>query len=163
VATEVDERRGGTLVGVVHDENAYVMNGVSGHAGLFSSVEDSAKLVVELIRSYRGESDALLSPVTTQTFLRPWACDSNICYGIGWRVNSHGKVGFDQLTDLWVSTSFSHTGFTGTSIWFTPELDLAILLYTNRVHPSRANEAIVKVRPLIHNAVLSSIKGLRGV
>ncbi len=163
VATEVDEKRGGTLVGIVHDENAYAMNGVSGHAGLFSSIEDSSKIIVELIKSYRGESDALLPPIIAQTFLRPWACDNSLCYGIGWRVNSPDRVDLNSLTDLRVPTSFSHTGFTGTSIWFTPELDLAILLYTNRVHPSRANEKIFKVRPLIHNVVLSSIKGLRGV
>jgi len=155
-ATEVVDWRGGTIVGEVHDENAFAMGGVSGHAGLFTTVLDAAKIVSELISSYGGDSDVLISPATSSTFMRAWAC-SSVCYGLGWQVYGPDRLP-GTLVDYRHSIMFGHTGFTGTSILMSPQDSLAVIFFTNRVHPTRANDAIRLVRPLIHNVVLASIK-----
>lgn len=155
VATEVVDWRGGVIVGEVHDENAFAMDGVSGHAGLFTTTLDAAKIVFELLSSYRGTSDALISPVTASTFMRAWSC-SNVCYGLGWQVYEPDRLP-GTLVDARHSVMLGHTGFTGTSILISPLDSLAVVFFTNRVHPTRANEMIRLVRPLVHNTVLASI------
>jgi CubicO group peptidase (beta-lactamase class C family) len=157
VATEVVEWRCGTLVGVVHDENAYAMGGVSGHAGLFSTAVESARIAWGVVEAYRGRDDTLISQASARTLLTTWAC-GEVCYGLGWQVYEPGAGG-GTLVDLRPSRLFGHTGFTGTSVLVAPDAGLVVVFYTNRVHPSRSNEEIRVVRPLVHNAVLSSVRG----
>lgn len=155
-ATEVVEWRGGTMVGEVHDENAAAMDGVSGHAGLFTTVTDSARIVREIVCAYRGECDALISKPSARTLLAPWAC-GEVCYGLGWQVSMPGR-GLSPLTDYRHTPLGGHTGFTGTSILVAPRDSFAVIFYTNRVHPTRSNDRIRQVRVLLHNAALSSIR-----
>ncbi|MCS7098992.1 MAG: serine hydrolase [Sulfolobales archaeon] len=155
VATEVVDWRGGTLIGVVHDENAFAMEGVSGHAGLFTTTEDSARVVGEILCAYRGRCDTLISRPTALAMLAPWACGES-CYGLGWLIYEPGR-GLSALTDYRHAQVAWHTGFTGTSILMAPRESLAVIFYTNRIHPTRANEKIREVRVLLHNAVLSSL------
>jgi len=156
VATEVVDWRGGTLVGVVHDENAYAMDGVSGHAGLFSTALESARIAWGIVEAYTGHDDTLISQASARTLLATWAC-GDVCYGLGWQVYEPGAGG-GTLVDLRPSRLFGHTGFTGTSVLIAPDAGLVVVFYTNRVHPSRSNEEIRRVRPLVHNAVLSSVR-----
>ncbi len=156
VATEVVDWRGGTLVGVVHDENAYAMGGVSGHAGLFSTALESAKVAWGIVEAYSGRGDTLISQASARTLLATWACE-DVCYGLGWQVYEPGTGG-GTLVDLRPTKLFGHTGFTGTSVLIAPDAGLVAVFYTNRVHPSRSNEEIRRVRPLVHNVVLSSVR-----
>lgn len=156
VATEVVDWRGGTVVGVVHDENALAMGGISGHAGLFTTTPDTARIVDEILCAYEGRCDAIISKHSAMAMLSPWAC-GEVCYGLGWRVQGP-SWGLSALTDYKHIHVAEHTGFTGTSILLAPEERFAVIFYTNRVHPSRANEKIRHVRVLVHNAAISSIK-----
>ena len=149
VATEYVN--GDALVGVVHDENARAMNGVSGHAGLFATAEDAAKIADSLLESYRN--GVFLSRPSIKAMWTPWACGES-CYGLGWQIYRRGVTtsGGDFLTD---GKAFGHTGFTGTSLWIDVEMGLTIVLFTNRVHPSRDNRRIDYARPVLHNAAVS--------
>lgn len=158
-ATELDEV-GNVLVGVVHDENARAMGGVSGHAGLFSTSREVAAVANSLLESYKSRG-GLLSTASVKAMWSPWSCSNDSpCYGLGWQVYKRGVTisGGDLLTE---GKAFGHTGYTGTSIWIDVELDLAIALLTNRVHPTRSNTKIEHARPIIHNTVVSTLTSLR--
>ncbi|OYT28835.1 MAG: hypothetical protein B6U94_08150, partial [Thermofilum sp. ex4484_79] len=74
--------------------------------------------------------------------------------GIGWALKTRGS----SCGDLFSDRSYGHTGFTGTSLWIDPEEELFVVFLTNRVHPTRENRAILRIRPLLHNIVASSIR-----
>lgn len=152
-ATEVVD--GEPLVGVVHDENARAMDGVSGHAGLFSTAYEVGLLAQGLLEAYRGVSDDVLPPRYVRTMWRAWSTGDR-SYGLGWWVYDGRQSAAGDLATP--GRCFGHTGFTGTSLWVDTELDLVVVLLTNRVHPSRGNREIARARPLIHNAVFSSVK-----
>lgn len=155
-ATEYINEINDALVGVVHDENARAMDGVSGHAGLFMTAEDAVKVGNALLESYRRGT--FLSRPSVRAMWSPWAC-GEYCIGIGWWIYRRGVTtsGGDLLND---GKAFGHTGFTGTSIWIDIELNLVVALFTNRVHPTRENRRIDYARPIIHNAVVSCVDKL---
>jgi CubicO group peptidase (beta-lactamase class C family) len=155
VSTEVTDH-GNALTGVVHDENARAMSGVSAHAGLFSTAEEIGFLGYEILRAYRYESDLLLSPAYARSMLRKWICGDR-CYGLGWWIYDRRSI--EAGGDLLIK-GYGHTGFTGTSLWIDPILDIVIVILTNRVHPTRDNYHINLLRPIAHNMILSSIKSL---
>ncbi|MEM1633658.1 MAG: serine hydrolase [Sulfolobales archaeon] len=155
VSTEVVES-GEALTGVVHDENARAMDGVSAHAGLFSTAFETGLISLELLRSYKGESDLLIPPAYARTMFSRWICGDR-CYGLGWWI--YDKISIESGGDL-LGEGFGHTGFTGTSIWISPIYDLIVVLMTNRVHPSRDNRHIDRLRTIAHNMILSSLKRL---
>ena len=154
VSTEPIE--GKPLTGVVHDENARAMGGVSAHAGLFSTAIEVGKISLEILSSYRSESDLLLPPAYTRSMLRRWACGDR-CYGLGWWIYDRRAV--EAAGDM-LSRGYGHTGFTGTSVWIDPELDLVVVLLTNRIHFGRDNRAIDRLRPVAHNLIMASLKRL---
>jgi hypothetical protein len=149
VPTEKNEERSGLVHGYVHDENAFAMGGVSGHAGLFANARDVAKLGVMMLA--RGRS--VLPPQVAVAALQPQA-----------EVGSARLVGFDVLEKGGIGGahvapgSFGHTGFTGTSLLCDPMRDLCIVLLTNRVHPTRVNDAIKGLRQRVHDCVLSAVR-----
>ncbi len=161
VATEYDEATGESLRGLPHDQNARAMEGVSGHAGLFSTASESALIVRSLINAYRGSWSEILSPPSARAMFRIWGCGryGGLCYGIGWQVYDPLNVvsGGDLLTP---KRAFGHTGFTGTSIWIDLDLDIAIVLYTNRVHVDREGVHIHRVRSIVHNHIVSKVGDL---
>lgn len=154
VSTEPIE--GKPLTGVVHDENARALGGVSAHAGLFSTAIEVGRISLEILSSYRSESDLLLPPAYARTMLRRWVCGDR-CYGLGWWIYDRRAV--EAAGDM-LSRGYGHTGFTGTSVWIDPELDLVVVLLTNRVHLGRDNRAIDKLRPVAHNLIIASLKRL---
>jgi serine-type D-Ala-D-Ala carboxypeptidase len=147
--TEVDPWRQRHLRGEVHDENASILGGVSGHAGLFSSARDLARIAQlylnhgELggVRIWKPETIVQFGTVQDSTF-------SN--RALGWET----PTGTNSAGHLMKRPAFGHTGFTGTSIWIDPAHDLFIVLLTNRVNPTRANTKITAVRQALADSVM---------
>jgi CubicO group peptidase (beta-lactamase class C family) len=129
---------------------------VTGHAGLFSTAEDLARLAAEILRGCRGESKLfprdLLQRFTARRGIVPGSSRAP-----GWDSPSEGSSAGTRLGPR----AFGHTGFTGTSIWLEPDRDLYILLLTNRVHPSRENSKIGAVRRAFADAVVACFEGRR--
>jgi len=148
--TENDPWRLRVLRGEVHDENAAAMGGVSGHAGIFSTAADLVQFAQMLLRGGEG----LVRPETIALFTRV----QNPAFSsraLGWDTPSPGSSGGTKLSPH----AFGHTGFTGTSIWIDPDQNLFIILLTNRVHPSRANELIREVRPRVADLAVEAASG----
>ncbi len=143
--TEMDTTYRHRLIrGEVHDENAASMGGVSGHAGLFSTAPDLVKFAQMLLGHGRAGRVRIVDSAVVAQFTRvPQPAFSS--RALGWDTPSEGSSAGTKLS----SHAFGHTGFTGTSIWIDPELDLFVILLTNRVHPTRSNELIREVRPRV--------------
>src|SRR5690606_2035000 len=124
--------------GVVHDENARGMGGVSGNAGLFATAEDLARFArMILSRGALGGDGAgsrLFSEAVVTEAARDHTPRLNESRGLGWVVK--GAHPHSAAGDLFSAQSFGHTGFTGTSLWFDPVRDLFAILLTNSVHPT---------------------------
>jgi len=151
-ATELCAWRNTLLKGKVHDDNAFITGGIDGHAGLFGSAADVARLISVLLSDYRGQSG--------HSFF-----DSNLIRVFWSRQTPSGRaLGFDMPSAdgascgrFFPKTSVGHLGFTGTSFWIDPEHSIFIVLLTNRVHPSRYNIGIRRFRPLVHNAIMKNM------
>ncbi|MFM7736562.1 MAG: serine hydrolase domain-containing protein [Alphaproteobacteria bacterium] len=141
------------LHGEVDDDNAYAMGGIAGHAGLFGRVRDVERLACAVGRAGRGEID-WLSPALVA---RMWTLDASVpgsTRTAGWDTPSpQGSSAGSRLS----RRAVGHLGFTGTSLWFDAERGLAIVLLTNRVHPSRENDKLKAFRPLVHDLVLEAL------
>ncbi|GMR12336.1 MAG: glycoside hydrolase family 3 N-terminal domain-containing protein [Gemmatimonadota bacterium] len=150
--TEVDTILGrGHLRGVVHDENAYAMGGVAGHAGLFSSARDLASFGRMMLSGGATGEGRLFEARTIDTFTRRY--DDSSSRALGWDTPSAGSSAGDYFS----AAAFGHTGFTGTSIWIDPELDIFVVLLTNRVNPTRENTKQISFRRAVHDAVALAI------
>ncbi len=148
--TEQWAGRDGFVHGVVHDENARAGEGLTGHAGLFSSAPDLASLAGELLRAGNGGSRLFPEAVMDQFTGR---CPEDFNRGLGWGLSSGGGSAGALLS----RASFGHTGFTGTSIWIDPEQNLYVILLSNRVHPTRDNQKIGRVRAELADAVVRDL------
>ncbi|HEY3280431.1 MAG TPA: serine hydrolase domain-containing protein [Gemmatimonadales bacterium] len=138
----------GTIIrGTVHDENAWKLGGVSGHAGLFSTAPDLARFATWLLRAWHTDS------LRAREFTRRQGLPSGSSRALGWDTPSENSSAGTKLGP----NAFGHTGFTGTSIWIDPDRDLFIILLTNRVHPTRENARIARVRPRVANLVVDAI------
>jgi CubicO group peptidase (beta-lactamase class C family) len=130
VSTEYSNWRGGFVRGKVHDENAFAMDGVSGHAGLFSTAEDLENFCQRLLEN----SNSLLSSTTMRIMTSDQTSKVGGYVGLGWwvKTNSTPNIG-TRLSPC----AFGHNGYTGTSVWIDPQFKLSIILLTNRIHPIR--------------------------
>jgi CubicO group peptidase (beta-lactamase class C family) len=155
--TEQDDVLRHALVrGVVHDENAYLMGGVSGHAGLFSSARDLAVFAQMYLNGGIYGRKRILKSQTIRVFMERQATPPGTVRALGWATPAAGSF----PGDLASPHAIIHTGFTGTSIYIDPERDAFIILLTNRVHPTRNNVRIEQARPAIHTAVLTALDHL---
>lgn len=164
--TETDHWRGRTLVGEVHDENAFALEGVAPHAGLFSSAGDLARFAQMLLNGGTLEGRRIVQERTVETFTKRQGIKGS-SRALGWdtptdgtptkRSSTPGQPGYSSAGSLFSSGSFGHTGFTGTSLWMDPKRDLFLILLTNRVHPTRDNRAILKVRGRLADAVIRAL------
>ncbi len=155
-ATEVCPWRQILLNGRVHDDNAYIMGGIAGHAGLFGTAEAVHDLVRKLLKTYHGNST---EPILQTDLMRLFLQKSDL---------NDRALGFDMPSPIGSScgelfcrdATVGHLGFTGTSFWMDLQQQVIVILLTNRVHPSRNNEQIKKFRPLIHNQVMKQLRRL---
>src|SRR5579885_153914 len=136
--------------GAVHDENAFLMGGVSGHAGLFSSAHDLAILAQMYLNRGIYNGKRIVSAETLRLFMQRQSTPPGTSRALGWDTPAKGSF----PGDLASPRAIIHTGFTGTSIYIDPDRDAFIVLLTNRVNPTRNNNLINKARPAIHTAVL---------
>lgn len=147
--TERCEWRGQIVRGEVHDENCAALGGVSGHAGLFGTAAGVARFAMEILDVLAGRSTFLPKAALEQAIAeRP-----GFRYRFGW--DGRAKEGSASGRQMGPRT-FGHLGFTGTSVWCDPDRDVAVILLTNRVHPSRANEKIKGFRPAFHDGVIAA-------
>ena len=141
------------ICGEVHDDNAYAMGGVAGHAGLFSSARDIHTFLVRMDRCLHGQDDFLPQPLVQEFLTRDEAVDRST-FALGWDTPSSGQ---SSSGSLFSPRSVGHLGFTGCSIWWDLEKDCHVVLLTNRVHPARRNEKIKEFRPQIHDLVMKAL------
>jgi len=151
--TEDDRRfRKRVIQGEVNDENAYVMGGVAGHAGVFAPAADIARFAECMLRG----GAPLVHAETVKLFTRCEASLVGTSRALGWdtpsRPESSSGRYFSQL-------AFGHLGFTGTSLWIDPGRKLSVTLLTNRTWPDRASQLIREVRPRLHDAIVVALEG----
>jgi CubicO group peptidase (beta-lactamase class C family) len=141
------------LCGEVHDDNAYAMGGVAGHAGLFSSARDIHGFLSRL-KHCLVEADPFLPQSLLKEFLTRDQTVEGSTRALGWDTPSAK----DSSSGSYFSpNSVGHLGFTGTSIWWDLEKDCDIILLTNRIHPSRSNDKIREFRPYIHDLIMKAL------
>jgi CubicO group peptidase (beta-lactamase class C family) len=148
VATERCPWRGRILVGEVHDDNTYAMGGVSGQAGLFGTIQDVASLAEAWLGSLLQGGGIFEQGLVKQFWRRSAVPGSTRALGFD-TPSPHAS----QAGGRFGPRTVGHLGFTGTSLWIDPDRELIVVLLTNRVHPTRENEAIKQFRPMLHERV----------
>ncbi len=138
------------IQGEVQDENASVLGGVAGHAGLFSTAEDLARFAHAMLNGGRP----ILRPDTVELFTRREAAPAGTSRALGWDTPSTPS----QSGRYFSARSFGHLGYTGTSLWIDPEREASITLLTNRTWPDCQNQAIKQVRPAVHDALIEALE-----
>lgn len=149
-ATELCPFRHLLLCGAVHDDNAYAMGGVCGHAGLFGPAKDIMRLLSALLHAYLMKSDltTFSSQLVRLFFKRPPGDGRPLGFDVP-------TLGRSSSGKYFSKESVGHLGFTGTSFWMDLEREIIVVLLTNRVHPHRCNNAIRQFRPVLHDAVMT--------
>lgn len=138
------------IQGEVQDENASVMEGVAGHAGLFSTAEDLAIFAHSMLQG----GGPMVRPETLSLFTRRQLSPPGTSRALGWDTPSSVSQSGKYFSDR----SFGHLGYTGTSLWIDPQRQLSVTLLTNRTWPDCKNEAIKQVRPAFHDAVVEALE-----
>ncbi len=128
--TEVSPPRGYPLQGQVHDENAYAMGGVAGHAGLFGTADDLAVFAQMMLNGGVYQGTRIISDSTVRLFTQRAAGSR----ALGWEM-AEGRHGAGEYLS---PSAYGHVGFTGTSMWIDPQRNMFVILLTNRVHAARA-------------------------
>lgn len=145
--TETMTLNGSCPPGVVHDENARFLNGVAGNAGVFSNLEDMIRFAAMLSRG----GAPLVHTRLMQLACRNYTCGLGENRGLGFQLSGPNPTFFG---DFFGNDGFGHTGFTGTSLAVDRPSGLYVVLLTNRVHPTRDNNALTRLRRQIHNAAV---------
>lgn len=156
--TENDPWRHRIVRGSVHDENAYAMGGVAGHAGLFSSAHDLALFAQMMLNGGIYDHRRYLNPDTIEHFTAVQGT-SEAVHALGW-----GKPTVANWTgETFSAAAYGHNGFTGTLLWIDPQKQLFVILLTNRVYPSRQNLKIDEARQSICESIVRSVSLPAGV
>jgi len=147
--TEEDPWRGRLLQGEVHDDNAAALGGIAGHAGLFGTAKAVGQVTKAWLDGYLGKTGIFRQELVRQ-FVK---AQPKASWGLGWDTPSQ-----PSSSGQWFSPeSFGHLGFTGTSIWIDPVRELEVIFLSNRVHPTRENQAIKAFRPRLHDAIIQGL------
>jgi CubicO group peptidase (beta-lactamase class C family) len=147
-ATERCPWRGRTLIGEVHDENTYAMGGVSGQAGLFGTIQSVAAVAEVWLNSFLHDGGFFESRLVRQFWQKSALRGSTRAVGF-----DTPSLHASQAGARFGPKTVGHLGFTGTSLWIDPDRELIVALLTNRVHPTRQNDAIRQFRPVLHERV----------
>ena len=150
--TELCRWRGRRIVGEVHDENAFRLGGVAGHAGLFSTAEEIAAFG----QCYLDEGAPLLTAATVREMRRLQTPGLGVDRGLGFLLWSADP---QASSHPYSPSTFGHTGFTGTSLWIDPERELVVALLTNEVYNGRHDRRIGELRLAVHRAVVEAVDG----
>ncbi len=142
------------LHGEVHDENAWIMGGVAGHAGLFATGREVWRFAEGLLGGLCGHP-WLVSRATLRAFVQRQSMPRESTWALGWDTPTPGRSTSGQYFS---SDAIGHLGFTGTSLWIDPQQHVSVVLLTNRIHPSRQREGIRTFRPAIHDAVMQALR-----
>ncbi|MGH9556492.1 MAG: serine hydrolase domain-containing protein [Terriglobales bacterium] len=147
----VDDRdfRKRIVQGEVHDENASVLGGVAGHAGVFAPATDVATFAHAMLSG----GAPILRPETVALFTRRESSPAGTSRALGWDTPSSPS----QSGKHFSAGSFGHLGYTGTSLWIDPERRLSVTLLTNRTWPDGSSQKIKQVRPQFHDAVIEAL------
>jgi serine-type D-Ala-D-Ala carboxypeptidase len=145
--------RARVIQGEVQDENASVMDGVAGHAGLFGTAEDLAIFANIMLQA----GGSIVRPETLALFTRREPSPAGTSRALGWDTPSPPS----QSGKYFSNGSFGHLGYTGTSLWIDPKRQLSVTLLTNRTWPDCSNQAIKHVRPQFHDAVIEALEACR--
>jgi len=161
-ATEDCPHRKKVIVGEVHDLNAWLMGGVSAHAGLFGSATAVADMAAWQLRAFRGEDREGLSPGVVQQFFSAQSVGS---HHLGWDgVSEGGSAGA-----MWPKDGVGHLAFTGCSLWLAPRQDIVVAFCSNRVHPQIEGGAVPNapihpryaafkaLRPVLHSVIVETL------
>ena len=144
--------RNRVIQGEVHDENASVLGGVSGHAGVFSNTSD----LMRFAESMLGHGPKLLDTETISLFTRLQPSPTGTSRALGWDTPSVPS----QSGNHFSRRSFGHLGYTGTSLWIDAEREIAIALLTNRTWPDNRSQLIKQVRPAFHDVLMQELLGI---
>lgn len=142
--------RGRVIQAEVNDENANVLGGVAGHAGVFASALDVATFAQCMLSG----GHPILRPETVQSFTIRDTSPPGSSRALGWDTPSAPS----QSGRYFGARSFGHLGHTGTSLWCDPDRRLSVTLLTNRTWPDRSSQEIKRVRPLIHDAIVEALE-----
>ncbi|WP_411677428.1 serine hydrolase domain-containing protein [Caproicibacter sp.] len=152
--TEKDPKTGEWLCGIVHDENARFLEGVSGNAGVFSNINDCIHFARMLACGGEAPTGRYLSQSTLRAAIRNYTPGQDENRGLAFHLangfQSYSGAFFDQ-------TAFGHTGFTGTHLLVSPQTGLYVILLANRVHPTRDNNAQLRLRRVLHTAAYAAL------
>lgn len=154
VCTEQDEWRGKLLRGEVHDETCWSMGGIAGHAGLFGTAADAARIAEAYREAGQIDGRRVLLRPTAVAAVREQARSSDERRGLAWALKSSAARPWGRSLS---SSSYGHTGYTGTSMFVDPVGGVTIVLLTNRVHISREPGPIADLRAAVHDAVLADL------
>ncbi|QQE73570.1 serine hydrolase domain-containing protein [Brevibacillus composti] len=138
------------ISGEVHDEKAYAMGGVAGHAGLFATADDLCRYA----RMWLTGSPPLLSPEIRSRATQCRTEGRGGWRGLGWEIK--GAAEGSSCGSGFFPGSYGHTGFTGTSLWIDPQQELAVVFLTNAVHLGR-DHRLRQLRPILHDAVTAQL------
>lgn len=142
VPTEEDTRfRKQRVWGAVHDENAFLLDGVSGHAGIFSTAEDICGFALRMADCLK--EDGLLKRATAEEMIREYAEEDGDRRGIAWQLSIPGEASYTKYLS---HNAYGHSGFTGCFFWNDPEKDLSVVLLSNDVYSGRENRKLFDVR-----------------
>ncbi len=145
------------LRGQVHDPTSFRMNGVAGHAGMFSTADDLSIYAQMILNGGRYGGVRILSPLSVAEMARPrLVSESGWTRGIGWDINTSFST---NRGDLFPLGSFGHTGFTGTSIWIDPSTKIFVIFLSNRVHPDGKGD-VASVRGKVASIVAGAVTDL---
>lgn len=154
--TEFCKLRNRRMHGQVHDENAYFMDGVAGHAGLFSTADDAAALCQDYLNSYNGK-EGLLTTQTVREMTRVHDERTWNRRGLGWQLRINDP---DNHSYPLSGTAFGHTGFTGTCMWVDPVRDMCFALFTNEVYYGRENRRFLNERINVVSALTQALDAI---
>lgn len=159
--TELDtENRGGLIHGTVHDPNANAMNGIAGHAGVFSSATELYPLMQMLLNGGEYEGKRYLSREVIELFNQRHYAERGNRRALGFDKPMFNPTKAGQTAVEVSQKSFGHTGFTGTMIWVDPEYNLVYIFLSNRVYPNATTNKLAKmnIRTEIQSLIYKSMK-----
>ena len=156
VPTEYDAIYRKKLIhGIVHDENAFLLGGVSSHAGLFSTAENLARYAQMHVNNGTWLGNRIFKESILKEFTSRQLLPEDSDHALGWDTPS--RNGKSSAGDYFSKSSFGHLGFTGTSLWIDPMEEIIVVLLTNRVHPTRDKLGIYGIRRKFHEALMKEL------